>query len=307
MAKLPIRNRSRSAGTVPIVWTNRARSVDRLLGQGNGGGTVGHVPTHYEVLGISEGASDEEVRHAYRRLVKAAHPDRAGDPTRFQLITQAYDVLSDPARRAAYDRRFRPVSDVAPPSRRPRYGRYAALLVAALVLGSVVWLAVATARRSVGDECLVGTWRGETFEVPFRGFLDGDEIAASLRGGAGVMLRVGADGTVRTDYRDAAPFAGSEGAHRIEGVYAGTTIERWRAADGRVSQSATDASGLRFLGTINGRAPDQPVAVTVVDGDYPYTCTATALELGPYRYAAASEHRDTGPPVDPASGRSFRG
>ncbi len=243
------------------------------------------VPTHYEALGIPESASEEEVRRAYRRLVKTAHPDVAGDATQFLLITEAYDVLSDRTRRAAYDRSLRPAWVAAPPRRRPRYGRYALLLVAALVVGGVAWLVVATVRQSVGDDCLVGTWRGEAFEVPFRGFLHGREITARIHGGAGVLLTVAADGTVRADYAKAAPLAGADGPHRIEGVYAGTMNERWRAADGHVKQSGANASRLRFGATINGRAPDQPVSVRVRDREYPYTCTPTTLEVGPYRYA----------------------
>ncbi|MDQ4132643.1 MAG: J domain-containing protein [Actinomycetota bacterium] len=249
------------------------------------------MPTHYEVLGIPEGASDEEVRHAYRRLVKAAHPDRAGDVAQFRLITQAYEVLSDPAQRAAYDRNRGFALAGTSPRRRFPYGRYAVLLVATVVVGGVVWLAVVTMRQSVGDDCLVGTWRGEPFEVPFRGYLDGKEIAVPIRGGAGVMLIVAADGTVRADYAEAAPLAGAEGAYRVEGVYAGTTTERWRAAGGRVGQSATDASDLAFRATINGRAPDRPLALTVVDREYPYTCTATTLTLGPYRFTRTQDRR----------------
>jgi curved DNA-binding protein CbpA len=244
------------------------------------------VPTHYDVLGLPEGASADEVRHAYRRLVKAAHPDRAGDTAQFRLITQAYEVLSDPIQRAAYDRSLRPVLVARQPGRRrPRYGRYAVLLVAGLVVGGVVSLVLATMRQSVGDDCLVGTWRGEAFEVPFRGLLDGKEISAPIHGGAGVVLMVAADGTVRADYGEAEPLGGADGAYRIEGVYAGSTSERWRAVDGRVQQSGTDASGLTFRATINGRAPDQPVVVTVLDREYLYTCTPTTLQLGPYRYA----------------------
>ena len=96
------------------------------------------MPTHYEVLGIAQSASEEEVRQAYRRLVKASHPDLAGDPARFRLLTQAYDVLSDPARRAAYDRRLgRPGPEplAGPPaSGRRRSGWLAVLALAALIV-----------------------------------------------------------------------------------------------------------------------------------------------------------------------------
>lgn len=241
------------------------------------------VPTHYQVLGVREGASVEEVRQAYRRLVKAAHPDLAGDPAQFRLVTEAYDVLSDPAQRAAYDRGLQPQWVPAPSRRRPRFGRYLLVLVAALVIGGVVSLVAATMRQSVGDDCLVGTWQGESFEVPFRGVLDGREITGPIRGGAGVRLTVNADGRIRVDYRNAAPLTGAVGAYRIEGVYAGTSIERWEAANGLV-RTRSDASGVRFSATINGRTPDQPLAVTVLDGEYRYTCTPMTLELGPYRY-----------------------
>jgi hypothetical protein len=249
------------------------------------------VPTHYEVLGIGEGASGAEVRHAYRRLAKAIHPDRVGDPAQFRLITQAYEVLSDPAQRAAYDRSLRPPPLAAPtppvpaaPPRRRHYARYVVALLAALAVATGVWLVVATTELSLGDDCLVGRWQAEEFDVAFRGSLDGDEIAAPIRGGAGVTMTVAADGTVRTDYAGAAPLVGADGAYRIEGVYVGTTSERWRVTGTRIVQSDTDASGLAFRATVNGRAPDQPLGVTVVDREYPYTCTPTNLELGPYRY-----------------------
>lgn len=246
------------------------------------------VPTHYEVLGVPEGASVEQVRQAYRRLVKAVHPDRAGDPVQFRLVTQAYEVLSDPAQRAAYDRDLRPQWVTAPPARRPRFGRYALVLVGALVVGGVISLAAATMRQSVGDDCLVGAWLGESFQVPFRGSLDGREVAAPIQGGEGVRLTVHADGRIRVDYGNAAPLAGVAGADQIEGVYAGTSIERWEAGDGLV-RTRTDASGVRFSATINGRAPDQTLAVTVLDGEYPYTCTLARLELGPYRYSRTEQ------------------
>ena len=62
---------------------------------------------HYEVLQVSRGASQEVIRAAYRALVQREHPDRAGDDSahqeRLKQINRAYDVLSNPHRRAAYD------------------------------------------------------------------------------------------------------------------------------------------------------------------------------------------------------------
>ena len=62
----------------------------------------------YLRLEVTADASPQEIVSAYRRLVRGAHPDvQPGDPEatqRFREITEAYDVLSDPLRRASYDR-----------------------------------------------------------------------------------------------------------------------------------------------------------------------------------------------------------
>ena len=62
---------------------------------------------HYAVLGVQRGASEDEVRAAYRRAARASHPDlHPGDATaheRFKRVQVAWEVLGDPARRAAYD------------------------------------------------------------------------------------------------------------------------------------------------------------------------------------------------------------
>jgi len=63
---------------------------------------------HYEVLGVGRDSSVEEVKKAYRRLAREEHPDaNPGDPgaeARFKEATAAYEALSDPERRARYDR-----------------------------------------------------------------------------------------------------------------------------------------------------------------------------------------------------------
>src|SRR5258708_15813481 len=62
----------------------------------------------YGTLGILRTASDEEIKQAYRRLATQFHPDRNGGAKeaeeKFKAITEAYDVLRDPQKRAAYDR-----------------------------------------------------------------------------------------------------------------------------------------------------------------------------------------------------------
>ena len=57
----------------------------------------------YETLGVPRGASDDEIKKAYRRLAAKHHPDRGGDTAKFQEIQTAYDTLSDPHKRAAHD------------------------------------------------------------------------------------------------------------------------------------------------------------------------------------------------------------
>lgn len=58
----------------------------------------------YDILGLDPSASEEEIKQAFRKAAKEAHPDReGGSAERMSLINQAYQLLCDPGRRAAYD------------------------------------------------------------------------------------------------------------------------------------------------------------------------------------------------------------
>lgn len=64
---------------------------------------------YYEVLGVERDAGEEEIKRAYRKLAMKYHPDRAGDghkaeaEAKFKEAAEAYEVLSDPAKRQRYD------------------------------------------------------------------------------------------------------------------------------------------------------------------------------------------------------------
>ena len=104
----------------------------------------GPRPDLYQVLGVPPGASHEQIAQAWRRRARAEHPDSrprdAAAPARFRELAQAWQVLGDPVRRAAYDRALGPQPG---PGAAPRPG------------GPAAWTAGPPRQRSSGVQVTV--------------------------------------------------------------------------------------------------------------------------------------------------------
>src|SRR6188472_138730 len=81
---------------------------------------------YYKILGVNKTASQDDIKHAYRRLARKYHPDvskEANAEAKFKDLQEAYEVLKDPEKRAAYDQlgsQWRQGQQFTPP---PDWGR----------------------------------------------------------------------------------------------------------------------------------------------------------------------------------------
>ncbi len=103
---------------------------------------------YYAWLGIEPNADDAELRRVWRQLALRWHPDRAGADTThiFQKLLTAYNVLSDPAARADYDRKRGITADAPPPP--PARPRVPGVLLTRISRPLNILLASGTARQA---------------------------------------------------------------------------------------------------------------------------------------------------------------
>jgi DnaJ family protein A protein 2 len=73
-------------------------------GSARGGGEDVDTTKLYETLEIDKNADAKEIKKAYRKLSRTHHPDKGGDEHKFKEINAAYEILSDPDKKAAYDK-----------------------------------------------------------------------------------------------------------------------------------------------------------------------------------------------------------
>ena len=62
-----------------------------------------NIDNYYQILGVDETSTQDEIKKVYRKLAKENHPDVGGDEEKFKKIAQAYDVLGDEKKRNEYN------------------------------------------------------------------------------------------------------------------------------------------------------------------------------------------------------------
>lgn len=183
---------------------------------------------HYAVLGLDRDCTRLQIRNAYRLLAKRHHPDlNHNDPekgTRIQALNAAAEILSDPARRRAYDRELDDISQAAAPQRGARIERNITqevrLRIEDFLRGTALEVQVNDPANPDGSETYqveipAMTPPGTRLRIPRRGQVRGHFVHLQLKPLPGSRFKVrGSD--LRTDLRVSARRAEEGGTEMIE-------------------------------------------------------------------------------------------
>jgi curved DNA-binding protein len=185
-------------------------------------------PTHYDTLGLGRDCNREQIRNAYRRLAKASHPDvnrtPEATPLRIQAVNLAYEILSDPARRRAYDRELDDSSRAAATKRGGRLVRNISkevrLRLEDFLRGTSVEVQVNDPGNEDGAESYQlsippETAPGARFRLPRTGAAKGGFVALRLKALPGFRFKVRRS-DLQCDLRISAERAERGGTEMIE-------------------------------------------------------------------------------------------
>lgn len=161
------------------------------------------APNHYDVLGLDRSCTAAEIRNAYRLLAKRWHPDVSGNSpearSRTQSLNAAYEVLSDPARRRAFDRQLESESRSAAARRGSKIDRNinheVRLRIEDFLRGTSVDVHVRDAGNPDGAELYklqipAGTAPGARFRLPRSGAMQGGHVQLRMKVLPGYRFKV---------------------------------------------------------------------------------------------------------------------
>lgn len=187
------------------------------------------TPTHYETLGLDRRCTTAQIRAAYRRLVKEYHPDvNHAEPEatrRVQSLNAAHATLSDPVRRADYDRELdadSPAGPCVPGGRQRDIAQDVMLRAEEFLRGATLTIRINDPANPHGAEIYElevppDTAPGAKFRVSRAAPFSGSFVVARLRVLPGGRFRArGSD--LRTDLRISATRAASGGSEMIPGA-----------------------------------------------------------------------------------------
>src|SRR4051812_29136917 len=159
--------------------------------------------SHYQTLGLERRCTQQQIRDAYWRLAKQHHPDAnpgsgAGDPE-IKALNAAHEILSDPARKRAYDRELDAASREAASGRRSKSSRNISqevrLRIEDFVRGTAVKVEVKDPANADGPETYrlevpAGTSPGARFPVPRPGAFQGGFVELRVKALPGFRFQV---------------------------------------------------------------------------------------------------------------------
>jgi curved DNA-binding protein CbpA len=143
-------------------------------------GSARPAETYYDILGVGNTATEAELRAAYVRKSRRAHPDMGGSEQQYRLVSEAYEILSNPTQRAQYDSYLSATSRVqsSPPASGASNPRVRSNLP--LPLRTVVGDAVASALRQIDEQLTAHLHYGNATDVPIAPHLSLAEEEAAL-------------------------------------------------------------------------------------------------------------------------------